>query len=108
MSARAKLDAKRALKIWESRGTHVAIASEHNISPSAVGDIKQGKTWRHVTGAPRYEGPSRKVTTAEQIELLRADKGSFEQRAEKYGMSLSTVKRYARGTGKQSEEKALG
>lgn len=47
-SNRAKLTETQAIEILLSRESYTILAHKYNISTSAVGNLKQGKTWGHL------------------------------------------------------------
>lgn len=52
-----KLTSEQALAIYNARGMFKDIAAQYGVSITAVGQIKMGTRWKHVTGgqpAPRY------------------------------------------------------
>ena len=56
----SKLTGEIAFKMFQDNRTLDEIAKDYGVSPSTVGHIKRGNTWRHVTGMPKYIPTPRK------------------------------------------------
>ena len=61
----AKLTPEKVLAIYRDERTIAAIAEAYSMGMTAVGNIKRGETWSHVTGAEKREkGTTRKRIAA--------------------------------------------
>jgi hypothetical protein len=47
---RGKLTATKALIIYKSRLPHTELARRYGVHHVTIGDIKHGRSWKHVTG----------------------------------------------------------
>lgn len=85
------LTEKDVIAIRESMETHAECAARYGLSPSTVGCIRTGATWKHVPGNTyvRARRP-RKISDADVSDIL-ADKSSAKEVAERYGVSPALV-----------------
>lgn len=95
----AKLTESQVIEIRASDDFHYAIAKKYGISRANVSMIKSGFSWNHISGAvpPKRGQRARgeraglsKLTDAIVLEI-RADKGTNQSIANRFGISTTTV-----------------
>lgn len=91
----AKLSNKVVLLIAASKKPGTELAKRYNISPTTICDIKNGKTWTHITGAKRV---MKTDIPDETVLSIFKDKSSSYNAAKKYGVSASYVRSIRNGS----------
>lgn len=97
----AKLTTEAVVDIVASRGqeSQTSIAARHGVSPSLIGQIYQGKAWKHFprelfpASASRGESHALSKLTAADIARIFALRGTCSQRAlaQQFGVSEGTI-----------------
>lgn len=87
------LSRKTVLAVFHAQGTYDQIGARFGVCPSGVGNIKTGRAHRQVTG---LQPPVRKVRylTKETVEAILEGKDTYKKRAQRLGVSVSTIRKY--------------
>ena len=90
----AILTAADALVIYSSAESAAALAAEYGVSVATIYAVRNGHTWGAVTGASKKSGPRgrRELLTEDDIPAIRASEGTHASVAERYGVSVATIR----------------
>lgn len=90
----AKLTAAQALDVYRDTRRQVDIAKSYGVAQTVISKIKSGRAWSHVTG--HNAKPPKQRLSEEIVRAIRAASGPLRLIAERYRVSLPTVKRIKR------------
>lgn len=100
----ARLTEHDVRDICRSTASHTCLAKRYGVSPPTVGEIKRGKSWKHVPGlrvkctTSHLRRNGKNATLTEQdVEEIRASNESQRILARRYGVSQSNISKIRLG-----------
>jgi hypothetical protein len=106
----AVLTNEKVLEIYNSKERSLILAQTYGVAECTITDIKYGRTWNHITGAPPYDGVRRssgipganhhaaRLTDEKAVEIYKSKERTTDL-ARKYNVSLGTISDIRNGRG---------
>lgn len=76
--------------IFNSPLSYLQLSEKYNITTTAVGDIKIGKTWSHITGKEYVKMNRRRLSEKEILDIFY-DNGTYRALGLKYDVAFSVI-----------------